>query len=472
MPGLSSPTASARNPAAVPALLGVWAAAIAVAPGTVVKLLIALPVCAGIVTWWTLPDPQRWLTLFFFASLLLPPLPLPFGNSGVHLAPLFLLPGILNGTLRIAEWRKWNGPLPLLFFVFATILAASTGLAAIYSGSAIAAGSMARVALFAISVFVFMYTYAGPRARYFDPLHFARLLFIFGSLGALFACFDFYYQFPAPAGYGDQFIWVGQVVLRRAQGLFYEASTLGNFCAFFLVMILVAFFRPAEERPCSRVAMALGGGLFACALIFSYSRASLVNVAVASCAFVYIRRVRIRLPAVLGLVLAAGVALMLIRIAMPVLAAHYWTRIQSSFEFFGTAPDRVLSGRLASWTIIGDFLARHPWHVIFGIGYKTLPYTGYVVTGGIVADNTWLSLLAETGIAGVAAFGVLNFAMLRTALKAARSPLPRAAFFGSWIFCFWTGEMVQMLSGDLITYWRVLPLYFWVLATAAREAGE
>ena len=32
--------------------------------------------------------------------------------------------------------------------------------------------------------------------------------------------------------------------------------------------------------------------------------------------------------------------------------------------------------------------------------------------------------------------------------------------------------MVQMLSGDLITYWRVLPLYFWVLATAAREAGE
>ena len=30
--------------------------------------------------------------------------------------------------------------------------------------------------------------------------------------------------------------------------------------------------------------------------------------------------------------------------------------------------------------------------------------------------------------------------------------------------------MVQMLSGDLFTYWRVLPVYFWVLATAAREA--
>jgi hypothetical protein len=29
-----------------------------------------------------------------------------------------------------------------------------------------------------------------------------------------------------------------------------------------------------------------------------------------------------------------------------------------------------------------------------------------------------------------------------------------------------------MLSGDLITYWRVLPVYCWVLGTAVREAQE
>ena len=28
--------------------------------------------------------------------------------------------------------------------------------------------------------------------------------------------------------------------------------------------------------------------------------------------------------------------------------------------------------------------------------------------------------------------------------------------------------MVQMLSGDLLTYWRVLPVYFCVLAVAVR----
>jgi hypothetical protein len=29
--------------------------------------------------------------------------------------------------------------------------------------------------------------------------------------------------------------------------------------------------------------------------------------------------------------------------------------------------------------------------------------------------------------------------------------------------------VVQMFSADLLTYWRVLPIYFFVLAVAARQ---
>jgi hypothetical protein len=32
--------------------------------------------------------------------------------------------------------------------------------------------------------------------------------------------------------------------------------------------------------------------------------------------------------------------------------------------------------------------------------------------------------------------------------------------------------MFQMLSGDLLTYWRVLPVYFLVLAVAVRAMHE
>src|SRR3954465_6074227 len=100
-------------------------------------------------------------------------------------------------------------------------------------------------------------------------------LYLFAVGSALFACVDFYYQFAAPAGYGPQFVWLDSGVYRRAQGLFYEASTLGNFCAFFLVMIAVALTRPRRESPVSRAALIGGGAAFFTALVLSYSRGSL-----------------------------------------------------------------------------------------------------------------------------------------------------------------------------------------------------
>jgi O-antigen ligase len=121
--------------------------------------------------------------------------------------------------------------------------------------------------------------------------------------------------------------------------------------------------------------------------------------------------------------------------------------------------------------VLMDFVQRHPSHLAFGIGYKTIPYTT-IAGAHLVADNTWLSLLVETGIVGVVVFAALNVAILRTALRAARSPRGTASFFGAWMFCFWCGEMIQMLTADVITFWRVLPVYFWVLATAARESEQ
>jgi hypothetical protein len=67
---------------------------------------------------------------------------------------------------------------------------------------------------------------------------------------------------------------------------------------------------------------------------------------------------------------------------------------------------------------------------------------------------------------------VLNWQILRASLRAARSLRPAASFAGEWVLCFWAGELAQMFSGDLITYWRVLPVYFWVLGTAIRESEE
>jgi O-antigen ligase len=114
-------------------------------------------------------------------------------------------------------------------------------------------------------------------------------------------------------------------------------------------------------------------------------------------------------------------------------------------------------------------ISEHPWYLLTGIGYKTLPYTNLGGTGiPIVADNMYLSVLLETGIAGFVAFLWMNARILMASYRSA----VQGNQFGIWIFCFWIGELVQMLSGDLFTYWRVLALYFWVLACAAKACVD
>jgi hypothetical protein len=449
-----------------PLLIAIWCAAIAVAPQPSTKMWLALPAPIAGLMWWSMETPGRWLFPFFICLLLTPPLPFPWGDAGVHAAPSLLLLGLLSSAVRLPQWRPLGSPLLLAFAGFFLALLTSTGFAALYSGAGTALGSLARVALFGTGVFVFLFARSGPREQD-NPLDFAQFLFVTGAAAALFACLDYFFQFPTPAGFGAQYVWLDEGMFRRAQGLFYEASTLGNFCAFFLIMTLVAWFRPRVDRPCSKTALATGAIVFSLALILSYSRASIVNVIIGCLALMFLRRAKMG-RTLFAAGLGAIVAGMVIRLALPSFAGNYWTRIVTSVQYFWYSPDGVLSGRLTHWEIIRDFLLREPWHAVFGVGYKTLPYSHFVGER-VIVDNTWLSLFAETGLFGLGSFLLLNVLILRAGFRAARSGKPRASLFGEWIFCFWAGEIAQMFSGDLITYWRVLPVYFWVLAIAARE---
>src|SRR5205823_8372308 len=139
-------------------------------------------------------------------------------------------------------------------------------------------------------VYVFFYASCGP-VQSLD----LRLIYWVAVIAGLFACFDFYFQLPAPAGYGPQFVWLDTgAIYRRAQGMFYEASTLGNFCAFFLVMIAVALLRPKKDGFLSRPLLLAGAGLFSAALVLSYSRASLLNVVIAVATLLWLHRSRFR----------------------------------------------------------------------------------------------------------------------------------------------------------------------------------
>jgi O-antigen ligase len=421
---------------------------------------------------WTAFSPGAWLGLFLGAVLILPPVPVSIGNSGAHPALVLVTFGVYAGLVFAHRWKFARSPVIAPLVLLTVMLAASVPMALFYSGSDVAIGSAVRVALFAITPFVLAYVLWGPGRALancgFGP---AYLLFAGGVLSAAFACVDFFYQLPAPAGYSPQFIWLSDRVLRRAQGPFYDAGALGNMCAFFLVMAAVAMFRtPAGGM--KRWLAAAGAIPLSIALLFSYSRASVLCFLVAVMILLWLQRREVKwIRTALPLLGAVVVAAILVSSLVPGLAERWLQRAWQTFELAFSGNNAALSGRVASWQTILTFATEHPFRGLAGVGYKSLPYSD-VLGQPLIADNTYLSTWIETGIGGLAALLALHVAILRATYRAARSANPSVAFYGLWTFSFWVGEAVQMAAADLLTYWRLLPVFFFVIGVAVLKVGR
>src|SRR5579862_1255018 len=144
--------------------LGSWAAAIALAPTFPYKLMLVAPAIVLPLAWWVLLGPARWIGCFLAAALLLPPLPFELGNTGPHACLLFAGLGLLAGLLSLPDWRMRWSEIDCALLTLFVILLGSVAPAAIHSGAAVAAESLARVALFGISIYVLSYAAHGPGA--------------------------------------------------------------------------------------------------------------------------------------------------------------------------------------------------------------------------------------------------------------------------------------------------------------------
>src|SRR5207244_2532543 len=118
-----------------------------------------------------------------------------------------------------------------------------------------------------------------------------------------------------------------------------------------------------------------------------------INLALASAVLVWRNRRRLRFARVIPVLACCVVAGAFVTWRIfPEFAQMYWLRLSLSAEYLFTATEGVLSGRVVSWRILVDWIAANPWHVLVGMGYKTLPYSNYV-GAPIIADNMYLSLL-------------------------------------------------------------------------------
>lgn len=447
-------TAELRWNRPLPLLFVLYATAIGLAGDRerwILSVAAALPVFLA----WILASRNAWLVLFLAAAMATPPL--AFGGTDVHPAAIVAAFGLIAGIIRFREWRIERNPLTVTVALLGVVLILSSGLAAIHSGPAIGVGSLARAALAAIAMYVFFYVSAGPgRLAAISP----HWLYAAALASAAVACVDFFFPFLA-AGPGSQFIWLDSGVYRRAQGFFQEAGALGEFCSLAIIASVVAIAHGVGKR----WVLIAGITVFGSALILSFSRASALNAVVALAALAFLERARFSrrgmILAGVAFAVCAGLTFGFLRD----FADAYWSRLWFSTTNIFSYAERIFGGRLESWATIAQFLADHPWHAFFGVGYKTLPYSDFIGER-VVPDNMYLSMLAETGIAGLALLLMLNWTILRTGYRAARSGDPQRSFYGAVIFCAWAGETIHMFSADVLTFWRILPLYFWVLAMA------
>jgi hypothetical protein len=100
----------------------------------------------------------------------------------------------------------------------------------------------------------------------------------------------------------------------------------------------------------------------------------------------------------------------------------------------------------------------NPQYLFFGVGYKTLTVTR-LFHGEIITDNGYLSLLLETGIAGLAGFLLFSISILTVFFRLAHSAHRSTAFWATVLFSIWCGELVLLLAADAYTYWRNISIF-------------
>ena len=409
---------------------------------------------------------RTWPYFFVAAALVVPPLypSVLGGETPIYVANLFFVAGCFVVVDRQAEFRTGWDPIGKAAAGFLLALALSIPFGFWLSGTSEGVGSCLRFFLL-LHPFLLYYWLRGFRLRQREESLTLAGKFLLGAgvVAAIYGIVDFYFPIPIPHPFADQYIYLDGRMFRRAQGLFYEASSFGNLSAFFLSLtfvILVSFWKQLSILV--KATLYLMAGIFTIALFLAYSRGSWANLFVTVTVFLILqRRLRWRLAVATTLVMA-GFVFLVYQVSPSVVLNFFNWRMGTLLEFWSD-PNLATSGRWENWWHLISFFADHPWYLIFGIGYKTLPHT-HLFGRPLIADNGFLSLTFETGMIGLAAFLWLNQAVFSSTYRASRQRNSVRAIGAAFMFAFWCGEMVQMVTGDLFTYWRNMVVFFGVLA--------
>ena len=401
----------------------------------------------------------------------------PFYFSQLGETPIFVSFFLLPIALKVIVTRlpamrfHWDPvACALAIFLFGTAL--SIPFAFWLSGAGVGASGLSRWLLLSQAALVFYLIRGGARREASRTERgMFRLLLTGAVLSAAYGIVDFVWPIPLPHPAADQFIWLAGVVLRRAQGVFYESSNFANFCGFFLVASAAAFLTHKEHYlGVPRSLLMAFMSILSLAILVAFSRTTWVSVIVALFTAMVLSRV-IKFRRAVAVFGAVAIPIVLLWTLSPDLWNYLVSARLGRLTDIFNDPNFATSGRFDTWTRVLSIMRENPQYLLFGVGYKTLSVTR-LFHGEIITDNGYLSLLLETGFAGLGGFLVLSGVILRTFFRLARSANEVLAFWATVLFSIWCGELVQLLATDAYTYWRNIVIFValmaWTLNLAER----
>jgi hypothetical protein len=422
-------------------------------------------------------EPIIFIIVFLTVLIILPPFFVSqTGETPIYVSS-FLLP--IAFAIVVARWSDFHfhvDPIAKGLFLFLFGTGTSLPFAWWFSGSAIATPALLRWLMLAQTLLLYALVRGGMRIR---PGRAERwlipILIIAAVMGAGYGIYDFIWPVPIPHPAAQQFLYLPNGLLRRAQGVLYESSSFGNLCGFFLAVTAAAFLvRREKALGVSFKLLPLFILILAGAVIVAFSRSSWADTLVTVMVFGLLTR-RTRWRRTLVLFAALSIPLILLAMYFPEVWNDFLGYRLGSLSLLFSDPNSASSGRYNIWTQIFSILYKFPHYFLLGVGYKTLPFTR-LFGHEIITDNGFLNLLLETGILGLGGFLVFLTSTLKTFWKLSSSPNTMISFWATILFAFWCGQSVQLLATDAYTYWRNMVVYVSLMALvmnwAEREEAQ
>jgi hypothetical protein len=277
----------------------------------------------------------------------------------------------------------------------------------------------------------------------------------------------------------QQKLWInGREAALRAGGLVGETTAFGHLTATWAA-IMIGLFVYARPSRHWRMIVAIVTTLTLAAVFSSSSRAALLNLIVFGVVLLVFNGLRFRFARnTIAIGLASVMLLVVGVITFLGLKQSGYVRggkqIEQQLERFSPSAFNDLSsfssGRLRSWERYSKQLEQFAW---IGCGYKT----STMLIPGRFPDNSALSILLETGILGLTAYGTFVLLIMvalrhrsnqeghRSNQEGHRSNQEghrsiQKDRFAQAMFAVWCGQVIQGFTSDTYTLWLTMPVLY------------